>query len=176
MENKRDRFRRVAEARVNKIIKMVRLLGNCSGRVTYQYDADQVEQIFSALQRELDSARRRFCFGKRKFSLKETYNLREKMLANPHVILLLPNGCVLTAVAFQQDDYPSINIYLSRQNEFPELICFAEYNPERSPCHEICIGTYQSDDDETKYYAPYWAERNHNGTKHDLPSEEAHLG
>lgn len=29
-ESKPDRFRRVAEARVNKIIKMVRLLGNCS--------------------------------------------------------------------------------------------------------------------------------------------------
>lgn len=30
-ESKTDRFRRVAEARVNKIIKMIRLLGNCSG-------------------------------------------------------------------------------------------------------------------------------------------------
>ena len=30
-ESKIDRFRRVAEARVNKIIKMIRLLGNCSG-------------------------------------------------------------------------------------------------------------------------------------------------
>lgn len=35
-ESKIDRFRRVAEARVNKIIKMIRLLGNCSGTSVYQ--------------------------------------------------------------------------------------------------------------------------------------------
>ena len=45
-ETKNARFRRVAEARVNKIIRMLRLLGNCSGTNTYAYDADAVEQIF----------------------------------------------------------------------------------------------------------------------------------
>lgn len=39
-ETKNARFRRVAEARVNKIIRMLRLLGNCSGTNTYAYDAD----------------------------------------------------------------------------------------------------------------------------------------
>lgn len=34
-ETKADRFRRLAEARVNKIIKMIRLLGNCSGKGVY---------------------------------------------------------------------------------------------------------------------------------------------
>lgn len=59
-ETKNARFRRVAEARVNKIIRMLRLLGNCSGTNTYAYDADSVEQIFTALQIELDQARKRF--------------------------------------------------------------------------------------------------------------------
>ena len=59
-ETKNARFRRVAEARVNKIIRMLRLLGNCSGTNTYAYDADAVEQIFTALQIELDQARKRF--------------------------------------------------------------------------------------------------------------------
>lgn len=36
-ETKNARFRRVAEARVNKIIRMLRLLGNCSGTNTYAY-------------------------------------------------------------------------------------------------------------------------------------------
>ena len=35
-ESKIDRFRRVAEARVNKIIKMIRLLGNCSETGVYE--------------------------------------------------------------------------------------------------------------------------------------------
>ena len=36
-ESKIDRFRRVAEARANKIIKMIRLLGNCSETGVYAY-------------------------------------------------------------------------------------------------------------------------------------------
>ncbi len=59
-ESKIDRFRRVAEARVNKIIKMIRLLGNCSETGVYEYTDAQVEYIFSALQSELDKAKRRF--------------------------------------------------------------------------------------------------------------------
>ena len=72
-ETKNARFRRVAEARVNKIIRMLRLLGNCSGTNTYAYDSDAVEQIFTALQIELDQARKRFSengrTGRKRFSL-----------------------------------------------------------------------------------------------------------
>ena len=50
-ESKTDRFRRVAEARVNKIIKMIRLLGNCSGTGVYEYTDTQVAYIFSAAVR-----------------------------------------------------------------------------------------------------------------------------
>ena len=74
-ETKNARFRRVAEARVNKIIRMLRLLGNCSGTNTYAYDADAVEQIFTALQIELDQARKRFSEngrpGRNRFSLSQ---------------------------------------------------------------------------------------------------------
>lgn len=161
MENKKNRFRRVAEARVNKIIKMVRLLGNCSEKAIYQYEPEQVEEIFDAIRAELDQAQKRFYIGKHRFSLSESYNLQWEMLVNPHVSLTLPDGNKLTAVVFQQDDYPSINIYLQQQQqEGSELICFAEHNPDRGPCHTVHIGAYQSDEDEPKYYAPYRAERN----------------
>lgn len=159
-ESKRARFCRLAEARVNKIIKMIRLLGNCSGKAVYQYDPEQVEQIFTTIQSELDMARRRFYTGKSRFSLSKPCNLRQDILANPHISLTLPDNSVLTAVAFQMDDYPSINIYLEQQQEEdPQLACFVEYNPERSPCHMVCIGAYQSDNDDTTYYEPYMAER-----------------
>lgn len=77
-ESKIDRFRRVAEARVNKIIKMIRLLGNCSGTSVYAYTDAQVAYIFSALQSELDKAKRRFrkpSLGKHRFSLADTNEL-----------------------------------------------------------------------------------------------------
>ena len=47
-ESKTDRFRRVAEARVNKIIKMIRLLGNCSGTGVYEYTDTGGIHLFSA--------------------------------------------------------------------------------------------------------------------------------
>ena len=44
-ETKEERFIRLAEARVNKILSMMRLLGNLSSTGFYQYSRDQVEQI-----------------------------------------------------------------------------------------------------------------------------------
>ena len=65
-EAKSERFVRLAEARVNKIIKMVRLLGNLSWSSNYEYTTDQVAQIFKALQTELNTARRRFAAGQKR--------------------------------------------------------------------------------------------------------------
>ncbi len=60
MENKRDKFIRLAEARTNKILNMIQLLGNCSNTQTYEYTADDVDAIFSAIEKELKIARRKF--------------------------------------------------------------------------------------------------------------------
>ena len=49
----------------------------------------------------------------------------------PHVKLTLPDGSRLTAVAYSQEDYPGINLYLSREGHPEELICFVEFNRER---------------------------------------------
>ena len=38
-ESKQERFKRITEARVNKILSMLRLLGNCSFKGTYEYTA-----------------------------------------------------------------------------------------------------------------------------------------
>lgn len=45
-ETKRDRFVRLAEARTNKILELMRLLGNCSSRANYEYTEDDIKQIF----------------------------------------------------------------------------------------------------------------------------------
>ena len=55
--------------------------------------------------------------------------------------------------------YPAINLYLLRDGEPEELVCFAEYNSEHSPCHELCIGVYTSDAEDTQYYGPSRPER-----------------
>lgn len=156
-ESKSDRFCRVAEARVSKIIKMVRLLGNCSNPAVYAFTSEQVQQIFGTLQTELERAKKRFTKpAKKKFSLSDKANTPEYQ----EIVLPLPDGTYLKAVAIMDENIPAINIYWNCGVEDPEgIICFSEYNPERSPCHEVCIGAYQPDKDDTTYYKPYMAER-----------------
>lgn len=59
-ESKRERFVRLAEARTNKIIDMVQLLGNCSNSSTYEYTQQDVDQIFSAIEAEVREAKKKF--------------------------------------------------------------------------------------------------------------------
>lgn len=74
-ETKESRFRRVAAARVNKMIKMLQLLGNCSNRSTYSYTQEEVDKIFTTLRSEVDLAEKRFNeaqeSGRPKFTLGE---------------------------------------------------------------------------------------------------------
>jgi len=60
METKRERFVRIAEARTNKIIDMLRLLGNCSNKGNYDYSEADVQKIFGTIERELKAAKIKF--------------------------------------------------------------------------------------------------------------------
>ncbi len=60
METKREKFVRLAEARTNKIIDMLQLLGNCSNSSAYDYTQQDVEKIFSAIEQEMREAKKRF--------------------------------------------------------------------------------------------------------------------
>lgn len=59
-ETKRDRFVRIAEARTNKILEMMRLLGNCSSKSNYDYSDEDIKKIFSALEKELKNTKNKF--------------------------------------------------------------------------------------------------------------------
>lgn len=59
-ETKRDRFVRLAEARTNKIINMLKLLGNCSSTSNYEYTEEDVRKIFAAIDREVKNAKGKF--------------------------------------------------------------------------------------------------------------------
>lgn len=60
MESKEERFVRIAEARTNKIIDMIRLLGNCSNKTNYDYTTADVKKIFTTIESELKNARQKF--------------------------------------------------------------------------------------------------------------------
>lgn len=59
-ETKRDKFIRLAEARTNKIIDMVQLLGNCANSNVYDYTQQDVEKIFGAIEAEIRETKKKF--------------------------------------------------------------------------------------------------------------------
>ena len=59
-ESKREKFVRIAEARTNKILNMVDLLGNCSNPSIYEYSQSDVNQIFSAIENAIKDANKKF--------------------------------------------------------------------------------------------------------------------
>ena len=62
-ETKKEKFVRIAEARTNKIIDMIKLLGNCSNKAVYDYSKEDIKMIFSAIEDELKIARAKFDLG-----------------------------------------------------------------------------------------------------------------
>lgn len=101
-------------------------------------------------------------FCHRGFSLSTADETPEKPKA-PTIILPLPDGTALRAVAYADDSYPAINVYWdSAQAGDQNLIGFAEYNPEKPAGYEVCVGAYRSDQEDTVYYRPYMAERESN--------------
>jgi hypothetical protein len=57
---KRDRFVRIAERRVNKIIDNFDLLGKCSNRRNYEYSEEEVRKIFREINRKVKEIRLQF--------------------------------------------------------------------------------------------------------------------
>jgi len=60
MEEKKERFVRIAENRTNKILEQLRLLGNCSNKNNYFYTDEDVKKIFSVIDVELKNTKARF--------------------------------------------------------------------------------------------------------------------
>jgi len=59
-KDKRAKFIELAESRVNRAIKDLRLIGNLSNRSAYEFTEEDVTRMFRAIQRELDIAKSRF--------------------------------------------------------------------------------------------------------------------
>ncbi len=57
---KRENFVRLAENRTNKILEMIRLLGNLSNTSNYSYTESDVNKIFKAIENELVETKKKF--------------------------------------------------------------------------------------------------------------------
>ena len=65
-ENKEEKFRRIASSRTQKILDNIRLLGNCSNKSAYDYNEEQVNKMFQAIDREIKRVRELFKGSKTK--------------------------------------------------------------------------------------------------------------
>jgi len=65
-ESDRQKFVQLAQARVNKTLKDIQLIGNLSNRSNYDYTDEDVEKIFRALSQEITVCKKRFDLSKRK--------------------------------------------------------------------------------------------------------------
>lgn len=60
MRDRRERFVALAEARTDKALSAIRLLGNLSNRSNYDYSEADVKRIIAALEAEVKSVKSRF--------------------------------------------------------------------------------------------------------------------
>ncbi len=59
-EGKDERFKRVAEKRVQNIIKGIRSLSQLTNKKVYQWDDELLKRIWNAIELELESCKKRF--------------------------------------------------------------------------------------------------------------------
>ena len=60
MSIKRTNFVRLAEARVTKALKSIRVIGNLSNKANYEYSEQDIGRIINALQAEITTLKSRF--------------------------------------------------------------------------------------------------------------------
>ena len=72
-ETKREKFVRLAESRMNNVLKQIELLSNLSNKRVYEYNEDDIEIIIKTLKNCISDLEHSFKMAsskKRKFSLK----------------------------------------------------------------------------------------------------------
>ena len=57
---KRKNFKRIAEARTQKVLDMLELIGNLSNTSFYEYTDEEIETIFNAIQKSVKENREKF--------------------------------------------------------------------------------------------------------------------
>ncbi|MFQ6608403.1 MAG: hypothetical protein ACE5EE_07685 [Fidelibacterota bacterium] len=60
MDKKSQTFRRLGEKRISNLIKHLRLIGNLANKKNYSYTDEEVNQMFTAIENELENTKKKF--------------------------------------------------------------------------------------------------------------------
>lgn len=70
LPGKRERFKRLASSRTTEVLKRLQVLGNCANRSAYNYSEDEINKIFSTIERAVRDAKAKFYYPKEKINFK----------------------------------------------------------------------------------------------------------
>ncbi|MFC1551060.1 hypothetical protein ACFL6P_00710 [Candidatus Latescibacterota bacterium] len=59
-QTKQQRFKRIAEKRVQRVLDSLRSLSQCSNKRMYEWEDDQLQKIWSAIENEIAKSKSRF--------------------------------------------------------------------------------------------------------------------
>ncbi len=65
-EQKKERFKRLATHRTNAVLQKLKVLGNCSNRSAYSYTEEEINKIFSEIERRVRETKAKFHFARNK--------------------------------------------------------------------------------------------------------------
>jgi hypothetical protein len=68
--NKKDRFKRLATSRTTEVLKRLQVLSNCSNRSAYDYSEEEINKIFSTIERAVRDSKAKFYYPKEKVTFK----------------------------------------------------------------------------------------------------------
>jgi hypothetical protein len=67
---KKERFVRLATSRTTDVLKRIQVLSNCSNRSAYEYTEEEINKIFSTIEKGLKDAKAKFYYPKEKINFK----------------------------------------------------------------------------------------------------------
>jgi hypothetical protein len=65
MDDRRENFKRLATKRTNELLRRVKILGNCGNRSHYDYTEEEINKIFSEIEKKVREAKAKFSFSNR---------------------------------------------------------------------------------------------------------------
>jgi len=67
---KRDRFKRLATYRTKGVLKRLQVLSNCANRSAYEYSEEEINRIFSTIEKAARDAKSKFYYSKEEINFK----------------------------------------------------------------------------------------------------------
>jgi len=69
VETRKQRFKRIGNKRVNNVLNQLRILGNLSNKSYYDYNDNDINRIFKAIEHQLKITKGKFYGKHEKFKL-----------------------------------------------------------------------------------------------------------